>query len=132
VVQQTILNAQGRQVIALAWGVNGASPGSTLVFEEGDDVAITVVNRLPQPFAMHWHGVIVPNSQDGVPEIGQSTPLIQPGSQYTYRFRLIQQPGTHMYHSHVDIKSEMLGLTGGFVILPKNLSRYRDDCDVIF
>lgn len=132
VVQQVILDAQGRQVIAMAWGVNGASPGPTLVFEEGDDVAITVVNRLPQPFAMHWHGLVVPNSQDGVPEIGQPTPLIQPGSQYTYRFRLIQPPGTHMYHSHVDIKSEMLGLTGGLVILPKNPSRYRYDRDVIF
>lgn len=37
-----------------------------------------------------------------------------------------------MYHSHVDIKSEMLGLTGGLVILPKNPSRYRYDRDVIF
>ena len=31
-----------------------------------------------------------------------------------------------------DIKSEMLGLTGGLVILPKNPSRYRYDRDVIF
>lgn len=131
-VQQVLLDAQGRRVVAMAYGVNGGSPGPTLVFEEGDHVAITVVNQLPQPFAMHWHGLIVPNSQDGVPEIGQPTPLIQPGGQYTYRFRLVQPPGTHMYHSHVDIRSEMLGLTGGLVILPRTLGRYRYDRDVIF
>lgn len=133
VVDQVLLSAEGKTVVAKAWGVNGSSPGPTLVFEEGDEVAITVVNHLPQPFAMHWHGVTVPNSQDGVPEIGQPTPLIPPGGQYTYRYRLVDPPGTHMYHSHVDIKSEMLGLTGGFVILPKNnAGRLRWDRDVIF
>ena len=40
------------------------------MFYEGDSVAITVVNNLPEPTVIHWHGVIVPNSQDGVPEIG--------------------------------------------------------------
>ena len=132
IVDQVLLDAEGKQVVAKAWGVNGSSPGPTLVFEEGDHVAITVVNNLPQPFAMHWHGVIVPNSQDGVPEIGQPTPLIPPGGEYTYQYQIVQPAGTHMYHSHVDIKSEMLGLTGGFVILPRGRTRYRYDRDVIF
>lgn len=135
VVQQTILSAEGKTVVARAWGVNGGSPGPTLVFNQGDEVAITVINNLPQPFAMHWHGVIVPNSQDGVPEIGQPTPLIPVGGSYTYRYRITQPAGTHMYHSHVDIKSEMLGLAGGFIILPANnidMGPRRYDRDVIF
>lgn len=118
VVEHTILNAEGKQVVAKAYGFNGMTPGPTLVFNQGDDVAITVINRLPEPTAIHWHGVIVPNSQDGVPEVGEPTPLIHPGESYTYRFKIVQGPGTHMYHSHVDIKSEMLGLVGGFIILP--------------
>lgn len=135
VVSQVILSAQGKTVTALAWGFNGGTPGPTLVFNQGDEVAITVVNNLPQPFAVHWHGVIVPNSQDGVPEIGQPTPLIPVGGQYTYRYRIVQPPGTHMYHSHVDIKSEMLGVVGGLIILPKNnieAGPHRYDRDVIF
>ena len=135
-VSQVLLSAEGKQVIAQAIGFaesGGTTPGPTLVFYEGDQVAITVINHIDQPFAIHWHGVIVPNSQDGVPEIGQPTPLIQPGSSYTYRYQIVQPAGTHMYHSHVDIRTEMLGLTGGFIILPKNSTGPRKyDRDVIF
>lgn len=122
-VSQVLLRAEGKQVVAQAIGFaesGGTTPGPTLVFFEGDQVAITVINQIDQPFAIHWHGVVVPNSQDGVPETGQPTPLIPPGGSYTYRYQIVQTAGTHMYHSHVDIRTEMLGLTGGFIILPKN------------
>lgn len=129
VVEHTILNADGKQVIAKAYGFNGDTPGPTLVFNQGDYVEITVINKLPEPTAIHWHGVVVPNSQDGVPEVGEPTPLIHPGEAYTYRYQITQEPGTHMYHSHVDIKSEMLGLVGGFIILPGRNGRNRHDRD---
>lgn len=132
VVNRVLLAAEGKQVVAQAYGFNGGTPGPTLVFYEGDRVAITVINNLPEPTAIHWHGVIVPNSQDGVPEVGEPTPLIQPGSSYTYQYQIVQGPGTHMYHSHVDIKSEMLGLIGGFIILPRNgRDRYQYDRDFV-
>jgi FtsP/CotA-like multicopper oxidase with cupredoxin domain len=104
-------------------------------FEEGDSVAITVVNHLPEPTAIHWHGIILPNSQDGVPDVGEPTPMIPPGGSYTYRYQIVQSSGTHMYHSHVDIRSEILGLTGGFIILPRDgrdEARYGYDKDVIY
>jgi len=135
VVEHTLLDAEGKQVVARAYGLNGDTPGPTLVFNEGDQVAITVVNQLPEPTAIHWHGLIVPNSQDGVPEVGQPTPLLQPGASYTYRYQIVQPAGTHMYHSHVDIQSEILGLVGGFIILPRNnrdTGRYRYSQDVIY
>lgn len=126
-VEHTILSTGGKTVVAKAYGFNGDTPGPTLVFYEGDQVAITVVNNLPEPTAIHWHGVIVPNSQDGVPEVGQPTPQIPPGGSYTYRYQIVQGPGTHMYHSHADIRSEILGLTGGFIILPKSGNGHGDD-----
>lgn len=133
IVNQTLLNADGKQVVAVAYGFNGGSPGPTLVFEEGDRVAITVVNLLPEPTAIHWHGIIVPNSQDGVPDIGQPTPAIQPGGRYTYEYTIVQPAGTHMYHGHMDgAKQDMLGLTGGFIILPRNAERLRYDRDLIY
>lgn len=120
VVQQQILNADGKTVVAQAYGYNGSSPGPTLVFYQGDRVAITVVNNLPGPTTMHFHGVIVPNSQDGVPDVGEPTPIIQPGQSYTYRYRVLQV-GTHMYHAHLDgAKQEMLGAAGGLIFLPRN------------
>lgn len=119
VVQQQILNADGKTVVAQAYGFNGSSPGPTLVFYEGDHVAITVVNNLSEPTSVHWHGVIVPNSQDGVPDVGEPTPRIEPGQSYTYRYT-VQQVGTHMYHSHTDTaKQDMLGMAGGLIFLPK-------------
>lgn len=141
-IEQVLLSLNGTQVIAKAYGfsapdfgVNANTPGPTLVFQEGDSVAITIVNNLPESTAIHWHGVIVPNSQDGVPEVGQPTPLIPPGGQYTYSYKIVQGPGTHMYHSHVDLKSEILGLTGGFIILPASGSQSGStqyDRDIIY
>lgn len=120
IVQQQILNGDGKTVVAQAYGYNGSSPGPTLVFYEGDRVAITVVNNLPEPTTVHWHGVILPNSQDGVPDAGQPTPTIQPGQSYTYRYT-VQQVGTHMYHSHKDTaKQDMMGAAGGLIFLPRN------------
>ncbi len=125
IVPQQLLNADGKTVTARAYGYNGSSPGPTVVFYEGDRAAITVVNNLPEPTTMHFHGVILPNSEDGVPAVGEPTPIIQPGESYTYRFRVLQV-GTHMYHAHQDgAKQEMLGSAGGLIFLPK-----RDNSDV--
>lgn len=85
VVEQELLNTEGKRVVAKTYGYNGGSPGPTLVFTIGDKVAITVVNKLPEATSVHWHGVIVPNSQDGVPEVSEPTPLLKPGDSYTYR-----------------------------------------------
>ena len=121
-VEQEFLNVEGKRVVAKAFGYNGGSPGPTLVFTEGDTVAITVINRLPEATSVHWHGVIVPNAMDGVPEAGEPSPLIQPGGSFTYQFT-ITQTGTHMYHSHTDTaKQDLLGLAGGLIFLPKNES----------
>lgn len=49
--------------------INGKSPGPPLIFDEGDDVEITVHNFLPFNTTMHWHGieyVTEKNSMDSV------------------------------------------------------------------
>lgn len=54
---------------------------------------------------------------DGVPDV-EPSPKIEPGYYFDYHFRITNPPGTHMYHSHVNVaKQDMLGLFGGFVIL---------------
>lgn len=132
VVQQVLLNAEGKQVVAQAYGYNGSSPGPTLVFYEGDRVEITVVNNLPEPTTVHWHGVIVPNSQDGSDDVGQQTPVIPPGGSYTYRYPILQA-GTHIYHAHKDAaKQDLLGLAGGLIFLPRQERGPRIAADYIY
>jgi FtsP/CotA-like multicopper oxidase with cupredoxin domain len=68
-----------------AWTYNGTVPGPEIRVTEGDKVRVIVTNELPESTAVHWHGLIVPNDQDGVPFITQ--PPITPGHSFTYEFR---------------------------------------------
>lgn len=109
------------------WGYNGCIPGPLIIVRTGDDVIIRVRNRLPAPTSVHWHGLDVPNTMDGVPGI-EPTPYIQPGASYDYRFQIANPPGTHMYHSHVDVvRQNMLGLGGMLVIMDPKESGIASD-----
>lgn len=101
----------------LAWAYNGQVPGPQIRVTEGDRVRVILRNELSESTAIHWHGLIVPNSQDGVPYLTQ--PPVKPGETYTYEFTA-KNPGSHMYHSHHNAAKQVgLGLLGGFVIEPK-------------
>lgn len=108
------------------WGYNGSIPGPTIQVYPKDRVIIRVTNRLPEPTSVHWHGLNVPNVMDGVPDV-EPSPIIKPGEYFDYYFLINNPPGTHMYHSHVNVaKQDMLGLMGGFVILDPNDNVDRD------
>ncbi len=76
---------------------NGTVPGPPIRVTEGDTVEISVTNALDQPTSIHWHGLHVPNDQDGVAGITQ--PGIAPGETFTYRFTA-PHAGTFMFHAH--------------------------------
>lgn len=103
-----------------AWGYNGSTPGPVILVTEGDRVQIQLENRLPQATSIHWHGLIVPDSVDGVPGIGAG-PIVEPGETYVYDFT-IHQAGTYMYHSHASPEQEMMGMAGMIVSLPRTMS----------
>jgi len=101
-----------------AWAYNDQIPGPQIRVREGDRVRLVVKNELPESTAVHFHGVEVPNNQDGVPFITQ--PPIKPGQTFTYEFTA-PNPGSHMYHSHHNAATQVgLGLLGAFIIEPKN------------
>jgi len=54
-----------------AWGYNGRTPCPTIETVEGDQVRILVTNKLPEPTAVHWHGVFLPSGMDGVQGLTQ-------------------------------------------------------------
>jgi len=95
--------------------INGTLPGPILRFTEGDDAVVHVTNRLKEDTSVHWHGMIVPGSQDGVPGFN-GFDGIRPGQTYTYRFH-IKQAGTYWYHAH-SMGQEQDGLFAGLVIDP--------------
>lgn len=115
-IERKSMNMSGKKTVDYALAVNGGIPGPTLEFTEGDDAEIVVQNNLEDEEAsVHWHGVLLPNIEDGVPYV--STPPIHPGMSRTFRFR-VRQHGTYWYHSHTNIQ-EQKGVFGAIVFHPK-------------
>jgi FtsP/CotA-like multicopper oxidase with cupredoxin domain len=101
-----------------AWTYNGQVPGPQIRVREGDRVRVNVKNELAQSTAVHFHGLELPNDQDGVPFITQ--PPIKPGESFTYEF-VVPNGGSHMYHSHHNAAFQCgMGLLGAFIVAPKD------------
>lgn len=106
-----------------AWTYNGQVPGPQLRVTEGDLVEIKLRNELPgkTPVTIHWHGVDVPNGEDGV--AGATQDAVLPGKSFTYRFR-VEESGTRWYHSHQAASEQVeRGLFGALIIEPKKQTR---------
>ena len=112
-VRDTLVNFTGKVKRAIA--VNGQIPMPTLTFMEGDIAEIYVHNELEEETALHWHGLFLPNKEDGVPFITQMP--IKPHTTHKYTFPIIQN-GTHWYHSHYGLQ-EQIGMYGNFVMKKK-------------
>ena len=110
-----------------AMTINDSLPGPTLRFTEGDDAVIRVKNNLKEDTSIHWHGILLPNDQDGVPHVNMAP--ITPGETREFRFRL-RHGGTFWYHSHSGLQ-EQLGVYGSIVITPKGGERIRTDHDLV-
>jgi CopA family copper-resistance protein len=100
----------GRPGAAIA--INGSIPGPVIRMREGGEALIRVHNRLPESTSIHWHGILLPFTMDGVP--GISFPGIAPGETFTYRYP-VRQNGTYWYHSHSGLQ-EQLGHYGQLVV----------------
>jgi CopA family copper-resistance protein len=112
VIARTPFGFGGRNGTAVT--INGTVPGPTLRFREGETVTLRVTNRLDEDTSIHWHGILLPSDQDGVP--GVSFPGIRPGETFTYHYR-VRQSGTYWYHSHSSLQ-EQLGQYGPLLIDP--------------
>lgn len=89
------------------WGFTGV---------KGQWFDVILHNAIAEPTVVHWHGLILPNDQDGVPGVTQT--LIQPGQNYHYRFKL-NQAGTYWMHSHYQFQLQQ-GLAAPFIITDPN------------
>lgn len=123
-VKDTMVNFAGKNKRAIA--VNGQIPMPTLTFTQGDTAEILVHNEMDEETSLHWHGLMLPNKEDGVPYLTQMP--IKPHSTYLYRFPVIQH-GTHWYHSHTELQ-EQIGMYGSMILNKRNDdSTFREDID---
>lgn len=107
--------APGRTVSA--WGYQGMVPGPTIVAHVGDTLVAHLVNNLPEPTVIHWHGLRLPAAMDGTEAVQR---LVQPGESFEYRFEL-PDAGTFWYHSHANETVQIeRGLYGAIVVLGAN------------
>jgi len=105
-----------------AWTYNGNIPGPEIRVKEGERLHVVLKNNLPEETTVHWHGVPVPNSMDGVPYVTQKP--ITPGGTFVYDFET-SVPGTYMYHSHAHYQLDR-GLYGALIVEPKREERSYD------
>lgn len=73
--------------------------------KKGELFDVLLKNGLDIPTSIHWHGLILPNKEDGVAFITQFP--IYPGASYYYRFPLLQA-GTFWMHSHFSLQEQRL------------------------
>jgi FtsP/CotA-like multicopper oxidase with cupredoxin domain len=109
-IKDTLVNFTGKTKRAIA--VNGQIPMPTLTFTQGDTAEIHVYNELKEATSLHWHGLILPNKEDGVPYLTQMP--IEPNTTHVYRFPIVQN-GTHWYHSHSGLQ-EQIGMYGSMIL----------------
>lgn len=102
-VREVPITVQGKTVkvtaIEQADGTQGLSP------QQADGFHVEVVNQLPVPTSIHWHGLILPNLMDGVTFVTQDP--IPPGGSHAYDFPL-QQSGSYWMHSHYGLQEQQL------------------------
>jgi FtsP/CotA-like multicopper oxidase with cupredoxin domain len=96
-------------------------PGRALVLTRGEPTAVTIVNRLSQPTAVHWHGLELESYSDGMAGwsgIGpRVAPPVAPADSFTAHLTL-ERAGTFMYHTHInDFEQLSSGLYGPIVVL---------------
>lgn len=101
-------------------GTNG------FIGKKGDYFNVLLKNETTVPISIHWHGLILPNNQDGIPYVTQLP--IPPGKSYHYYFKILQA-GTFWMHSHLGFNEQRL-MTAPLILKDPN-DPYRDDKEVV-
>lgn len=111
------------------WSYNGLVPGPEVRVKQGDEVRVRLVNNLPEPTTIHWHGIRLPNAMDGVPDLTQKA--VNPGEEFDYRFR-VPDAGTFWYHTHLRSWEQMArGLYGPLIVEEREPQNYESDLALI-
>lgn len=98
-------------------------PAPTIVLDEGKEFYLTLTNYgmairpdLADPHTVHFHGF--PNASDIFDGVPDATISVNMGASLTYYYNIVQ-PGTYMYHCHVEATEHMqMGMLGNLYVRP--------------
>lgn len=110
-------------------------PGPPLVLTRGQPVEITVVNQMPKPTSVHWHGIELESYYDGLAGFGgngaQISPPVAPGGTFTARMTP-PRAGTFIYHTHWHDMDQLTGGLYGPLIVVEPGQKFDPETDKIF
>ncbi len=88
--------------------------GPTLIFEQGQNMNITVTNDINDTTTVHWHGIHLPSKWDGGPHTE-----IMAGDTWNPQFTVMDKAATYWYHPHLHMKTALQAIKGaaGFIIV---------------
>lgn len=131
------LAAPSLRIVGRTIEVNG-KPAKVLGLQQPDGTSgaftqigrfrLTLENHIEAPTLIHWHGLLPPYGQDGVPDLPQ--PLLSPGGSYDYDFPL-RTPGTHWMHAHT-LQEQQLLAAPLIVTTPEEAKRDEQSVVVLF
>ena len=124
-IDEKKVNVTGEKVVALA--INNQIPGPIIEATVGDTLEVIFNNKMDTETSIHWHGILLPNEQDGVPYL--TTQPIARHSTFTYRYKITHH-GTYWYHSHTGLQKQR-GIYGSLVFHPKYGERIKSDRDYV-
>ncbi len=103
-------------------GESVSEMGPTLILTQNQLTHINVHNHLPNPTAVHWHGIELESYFDGVPGWNRdshgTTAPIAPGASFVAEMAP-PRAGTFIYHTHWhDVDQLTNGLYGPLIVVP--------------
>ncbi|MHA7650467.1 multicopper oxidase family protein [Mycobacterium sp. ML4] len=115
-------------VVVRTWVWGNQLPGKEIRLRKGQRFSARLTNRLPHDTTVHWHGLAIPNSMDGVPVLTQ--PAVTPGQGFHYEFT-VPDAGTYWAHSHVGVQTDR-GLYAPLIIEdPAAKADYDDELVIV-
>jgi FtsP/CotA-like multicopper oxidase with cupredoxin domain len=117
------LEVQGKRGFAYSILQDNGEQG--FIGVKGGRFQVALENETREPTTIHWHGLILPNGQDGVPYVTQ--PPIKPGERRLYDFPIVQA-GTFWMHSHFGLQEQQL-LTAPLIL--RDPQAAPEDYDVV-
>ena len=88
--------------------------GPIIHVQRGQKIRLTLLNELPMPTIIHWHGLHLPEEMDGHPQYA-----VAENESYVYEFEVANRAGTYWYHPHPHQMTGgqvYYGLAGLFII----------------
>lgn len=93
-IKDTEHSIQGSKMTAAkGYETDVGYPGGMIIVDKNEALNFTVTNTLKDATSVHWHGLKVPNDQDGPGSV------LQAGERAAFAFKL-DQAGTNWYHPH--------------------------------